>query len=87
MQVTADLGRGDRIQRVVHIPAGILDLYIHRGPSVSDDQIDNLRGERARNIKVWLASWGYIKQEWIADPGDVGILTAESIERLLRDCL
>ena len=46
-----------------------------------EDQIDHLLGNTYERIEVLLATWGYVKPEWLEQ--DVPLLEPRDIERVL----
>jgi phosphoglycolate phosphatase-like HAD superfamily hydrolase len=42
-----------------------------------EDQIDTIKGNTNPRIAVRLASWGYVREEWLAEPRAVTVVTAE----------
>ncbi len=51
---------------------------VHRAYFV-DDQIDHLRGGSDNRVDVALASWGYVKKEWLQNPMNIQVLRAEDL--------
>ena len=50
-----------------------------------EDQVDALRANRDGRIHTYLATWGYVQQEWLRDPGaGIRLLDPEGFVRLLR---
>ena len=49
-----------------------------------EDQIDAIRGDTNPRIRVFLATWGYVKEEWLAEPGPVTLLTPEGFLDLVK---
>jgi hypothetical protein len=49
-----------------------------------DDQIDYLLGSGFPRIDAYLASWGYVKEEWLSGKLPVRILTPENFGRLME---
>ena len=48
-----------------------------------DDQIDHLIGNTNPRIEVYLASWGYVKQEWLS--GQVPVLSPRGFAKMARE--
>lgn len=49
-----------------------------------EDQVDALRANRNPGIRPFLATWGYVQQEWLRDPGrGIELLDPEGFVRLL----
>jgi len=48
-----------------------------------DDQIDYLRGNTTA-VEAYLASWGYVKQEWLAADSGVHVITPTSFLTLIE---
>jgi phosphoglycolate phosphatase-like HAD superfamily hydrolase len=44
-----------------------------------EDQIDSIRYNTNPLIKVRLAAWGYVREEWLAEPRAVTVLTPEEL--------
>lgn len=57
-----------------------------------DDQIDHLTADWARDPRIigCLASWGYVKTQWLEEPRDIEVLhpdqLAERVDRWLQHC-
>jgi len=57
-----------------------------------DDQIDHLTADWARDPRIigCLASWGYVKTQWLEEPQNIEVLYpdrfADKIDRWLRHC-
>jgi len=49
-----------------------------------DDQIDHLLGDRPPAIELYLASWGYVKQEWLREPTAVPVLSPSGFLSLIE---
>jgi phosphoglycolate phosphatase-like HAD superfamily hydrolase len=49
-----------------------------------EDQIDNIRGNANPKVKVFLASWGYVKQEWLSGRDGVPVMTPEGFKALVE---
>jgi phosphoglycolate phosphatase-like HAD superfamily hydrolase len=50
-----------------------------------DDQIDHLRGNTNPKISVYLASWGYVKPEWLSGAHGVPLIDEEGFIRLVDE--
>jgi phosphoglycolate phosphatase-like HAD superfamily hydrolase len=48
-----------------------------------EDQIDAIRGNTNTRIRVFLASWGYVRESWLRETG-VTVLTPEAFVELVR---
>jgi phosphoglycolate phosphatase-like HAD superfamily hydrolase len=49
-----------------------------------EDQVDALRANRNPRLHTYLATWGYVQEEWLRDPGNgVNLLDPEGFVRLL----
>jgi len=48
-----------------------------------EDQIDALRANRDPRIRTYLATWGYVQEEWLRNPGGVTLLDPEGFRVLL----
>ena len=49
-----------------------------------EDQVDALRANRNPRIRTFLATWGYVQEEWLRDPGEgIRLLDPEGFVRLL----
>jgi phosphoglycolate phosphatase-like HAD superfamily hydrolase len=48
-----------------------------------EDQIDALRANRDPRIRTYLATWGYVQEEWLRDPGGIPLLDPDGFVRLL----
>jgi phosphoglycolate phosphatase-like HAD superfamily hydrolase len=49
-----------------------------------DDQIDYLKNNTNPCIDVFLASWGYVKPEWLAGSGNVPIMTPADLAKFVE---
>ncbi len=49
-----------------------------------DDQIDYLLGSRFPRIEAYLASWGYVKEEWLTGKLPVSIIGSDDLMRLIE---
>jgi len=49
-----------------------------------DDQIDYLLGSMFPRIEAYLASWGYVKEEWLTGKLPVSIITSDNLMRLIE---
>jgi phosphoglycolate phosphatase-like HAD superfamily hydrolase len=49
-----------------------------------DDQIDYLLGSVFPRIEAYLASWGYVKEEWLTGKLPVSIISSENLVRLIE---
>lgn len=48
-----------------------------------EDQVDAIIGNANPLVNVFLATWGYVQQEWLRDPGGVPLLTPDGFRALL----
>lgn len=49
-----------------------------------EDQVDALRANRNPRIRTYLATWGYVQEEWLKAPGDgIRLLEPEGFVQLL----
>jgi hypothetical protein len=48
-----------------------------------DDQIDHLLGRRPPAAEIYLASWGYVKGEWLREPTAVPVLSPDGFLALI----
>ena len=51
-----------------------------------DDQIDHLTGSRREAVEPCLASWGYVKPEWLGKPTGVRVLEPIELRGLFELC-
>ena len=50
-----------------------------------EDQVDALRANRNPRIQTYLATWGYVQQEWLRNPGGgIRLLGPQEFARLLQ---
>ena len=52
-----------------------------------EDQIDALRGNDNSRLRPFLATWGYVKEEWLRDPGGVPLLAPGEFPALLKSVM
>ncbi len=52
-----------------------------------DDQIAYLVGNQDPQVRVYLASWGYVQKEWLCEPLRVAVLAAQDLKGLLENAL
>lgn len=50
-----------------------------------EDQVDHLRGNRNPRVRVLLAAWGYVKEEWLREPLAAPVITAEGFLALVEN--
>lgn len=48
-----------------------------------EDQIDALRMNRNARIRTYLATWGYVQEKWLRDPGEIRLLDPDGFVGLL----
>lgn len=48
-----------------------------------EDQIDALRANRNPRIRTYLATWGYVQEDWLRDSGGIRLLDPDGFVRLL----
>jgi phosphoglycolate phosphatase-like HAD superfamily hydrolase len=71
-------------------PKLVMAERIRRGEGFSEailveDQIDAIRGNKNPRIRVYLATWGYVMEEWLRDPGAAELLTPEGFLELVKE--
>jgi phosphoglycolate phosphatase-like HAD superfamily hydrolase len=49
-----------------------------------EDQIDAIRGNTNPRLRVYLATWGYVKEEWLRAPGPIALLTPDGFLDLVK---
>jgi phosphoglycolate phosphatase-like HAD superfamily hydrolase len=49
-----------------------------------EDQIDNIRGNSNPRVEVFLASWGYVKPEWLSGQDGIGVMTPEGFKAFME---
>jgi hypothetical protein len=52
-----------------------------------EDQIDAIKDNTNPRIRVFLASWGYVKREWLRPPLQVPVLDEGAMEKLAGSLL
>ncbi len=52
-----------------------------------EDQIDHIRGNDNPRVEVRLATWGYVRKEWLAPPPAVPLVTPEGFGQLVSEML
>jgi phosphoglycolate phosphatase-like HAD superfamily hydrolase len=82
----------DRIREAVREPKLVIleTLRAAEGASIAvliEDQIDAIKGNANPRIRVGLATWGYVKEEWLAPPLAVPLVTPEGFLRLAAEAL
>jgi hypothetical protein len=83
------------LERILHSPArGKLGMVrrrleedTRRRAVLVDDQLDHLIGNREPRIKPYLASWGYVRPEWLAGKHGVEILSPDRFIHLVDSSL
>jgi phosphoglycolate phosphatase-like HAD superfamily hydrolase len=50
-----------------------------------DDQISHLAAVADKRIEAFLASWGYVKEEWLKAQGEATILSINQATEMIRD--
>ena len=83
---------GERILESVHEPklAATERLRAHSGCArayLVEDQIDHIRDNPYPEVEVRLATWGYVRPEWLTPPLAATLLTPEGFEELLDGLL
>ncbi|MGA2975711.1 MAG: HAD family hydrolase [Spirochaetia bacterium] len=54
------------------------------GAILVEDQIDAIKGNTNPRIRVFLATWGYVKEEWLEEPAAVPLLKPEGFLELVE---
>lgn len=54
------------------------------GVIMIEDQIDAIKGNTNPRIRVFLATWGYVKEEWLEEPAVVPLLTPDGFLKLVE---
>jgi len=83
------------LKRILHSPGrGKLEIIrrhlqadIGSRAVLVDDQLDHLIGNRESRITPFLASWGYVRPEWLTGNHGVEILSPERFLQLMNDSL
>lgn len=65
--------------RKLDIVSDIMEKTKVQDAVLIDDQIDHLSGNNNKRIEVYLAKWGYIKNEWLKKQENIKILRKEKI--------
>ena len=56
----------------------------YRAAILVEDQIDHIRNNSNPRVEVRLATWGYVKPEWLAPPVAVPLVTADEFVALVK---
>jgi len=72
------------VKNKLAIIANILDNTDFQEAIFIDDQISHLLKNSDSRIKVFLASWGYVKPEWLKGQNQVKVLELEEANKLIK---